>query len=147
MTDTLKSDKSPIRTIAEFVEDLNYLTQEIQELYCADTIPWVVGVSWGKDSTSILQLIWNAIAALPLEKRHKTIHVITTDTFVENPIVSTWVRRCIRQLTEAAKQQQMPVKSHLLHPEVDATFWVCLIGKGYPAPRHGFRWCTDRMKI
>ncbi|MFO0148935.1 MAG: DNA phosphorothioation system sulfurtransferase DndC [Microcystis sp.] len=147
MTDTLKSDKSPIRTIAEFVEDLNYLTQEVQELYCADTIPWVVGVSWGKDSTSILQLIWNAIAALPLEKRNKTIHVITTDTFVENPIVSTWVRRCIRQLTEAAKQQQMPVKSHLLHPEVDATFWVCLIGKGYPAPRRGFRWCTDRMKI
>ena len=27
------------------------------------------------------------------------------------------------------------------------TFWVCLIGKGYPAPRQKFRWCTERMKI
>src|SRR5258708_25738979 len=27
------------------------------------------------------------------------------------------------------------------------SFWVNLIGKGYPAPRHKFRWCTERLKI
>ena len=21
------------------------------------------------------------------------------------------------------------------------------MGKGYPAPRHGFRWCTERLKF
>jgi len=26
-------------------------------------------------------------------------------------------------------------------------FWVNLIGKGYPAPRPKFRWCTERLKI
>ncbi|ACK73197.1 sulfurtransferase DndC [Gloeothece citriformis PCC 7424] len=137
----------PLRNVSQLVEDIENLTQEIQQLYCQDDIPWIVGVSWGKDSTAVLQLIWNAIASLPLEKRHKTIHVITTDTFVENPIVSAWVRKCIKNLKEATKQQNMPVKPHLLHPSLKETFWVCLIGRGYPAPRNGFRWCTDRMKI
>jgi DNA sulfur modification protein DndC len=32
-------------------------------------------------------------------------------------------------------------------PDPDSTFWVNLIGRGYPAPNRLFRWCTDRMKI
>lgn len=135
------------RTVAELVEDIEKLTEEIQELYCSDKIPWVIGVSWGKDSTATLQIIWNAISALPLEKRTKTIHVITTDTLVENPIVSIWVRSSMEQLKSAAKEKGMPIETHLLYPAVKDTFWVNLIGKGYPAPRIRFRWCTDRLKI
>ncbi|MFM7789865.1 MAG: DNA phosphorothioation system sulfurtransferase DndC, partial [Microcystis panniformis] len=60
----------PNRAIEEFVEDIKSITQEIQELYCLDSIPWIIGVSWGKDSTAVLQLVWNAIASLPEEKRH-----------------------------------------------------------------------------
>ena len=137
----------PPRTVEELVEDIEKLTEEIQELYCLDEIPWVIGYSGGKDSTAVLQLIWNAIAALPPEKRTKTIHVITTDTLVENPIVSAWVRNSLKQMKVAAFEQEMPVEPHLLHPEVKETFWVCLIGKGYPAPRMRFRWCTERLKI
>ncbi|MDZ7959762.1 MAG: DNA phosphorothioation system sulfurtransferase DndC [Aulosira sp. DedQUE10] len=135
------------RTVAELVEDIEHLTKEIQDLYCSDQIPWVLGVSWGKDSTTTLQLVWNAIAILPQEKRTKKIHVITTDTQVENPIVSAWVRKCIQQLKSAAQKQGMPVEPHLLQPVVQDTFWVNLIGKGYPAPRNQFRWCTQRLKI
>ncbi|MEH1892405.1 MAG: DNA phosphorothioation system sulfurtransferase DndC [Nostoc sp.] len=123
------------------------LTTEIQELYCLDEIPWVVGYSGGKDSTATLQLIWNAIAALPQEKRTKTIHVITTDTLVENPVVSVWVRNSLEQMKAAAKEQEMPIEPHLLYPAIKDTFWVNLIGKGYPAPRNRFRWCTERLKI
>jgi DNA sulfur modification protein DndC len=129
------------------VEDIEKLSKEIQELYCIDEIPWVIGYSGGKDSTSVLQLIWNAIAALPAEKRTKTIHVITTDTFVENPIVSAWVSNSLKRIKLAAQEQEMPIEPHLLNPSIKETFWVCLIGRGYPAPRVGFRWCTDRMKI
>jgi len=32
-------------------------------------------------------------------------------------------------------------------PESSNTFWVNLIGRGYPAPRPKFRWCTERLKI
>jgi DNA sulfur modification protein DndC len=135
------------RTVEEFVEDIEKLTQEIQQLYCSDEIPWVIGVSWGKDSSCILQLIWNAIAALPKKKRAKKIYVITTDTLVENPIVSTWVRKSIDKLKASAREKMMPIEPYLLNPVIKNTFWVNLIGKGYPAPRNKFRWCTDRMKI
>jgi DNA sulfur modification protein DndC len=135
------------RSVAELVEDIQALTAEIQELYCLDAIPWVVGYSGGKDSTTILQLVWNAIAALPPEKRTKPIHVITNDTLVENPVVSSWVRNSLEQIKSVAQEKGLPIKPHLLHPAVKDTFWVNLIGKGYPAPRHRLRWCTERLKI
>ena len=135
------------RTVEELVEDIQKLTVEIQELYCQDEVPFVIGWSGGKDSSCVLQLIWNAIATLPLEKRTKTIHVISNDTLVENPIVSAWVRKSLEGMKTAAQEQKMPIVTHLTYPVVQDTFWVCLIGKGYPAPRNRFRWCTERMKI
>ena len=135
------------RTVPELVDDIQDLTTEIQELYGLDAIPWCVGYSGGKDSSCVLQLIWNAIAALPPSKRTKPIHVITTDTLVENPIVSAWVRKSLEQMKVAAKEQGLPIEPHLFYPAVKDTFWVCLIGKGYPSPRNRLRWCTERLKI
>lgn len=137
----------PERTTAELIKDIEKLTQEIQELYCLDEIPWVVGYSGGKDSTAVLQLIWNAIAALPVKKRTKKIYVITTDTRVENPYVSAWVKQSLKNIERTAQKQKMPIEPHLLQPDFQETYWVGLIGKGYPAPRLKFRWCTGRLKI
>ncbi len=137
----------PPRSLQELMKDIEILTAEIQELYCQDSLPWIIGYSGGKDSSCILQLIWNAIASLPVKKRQKKIYIITTDTQVENPVVAYWVKDCIKRMKQTAKEQNMPFEPHLIHPAVKNTFWVCLIGKGYPAPRNGFRWCTERMKI
>jgi DNA sulfur modification protein DndC len=123
------------------------LVEEIQSLYLADHVPWVVGYSGGKDSTACLQLVWMALAALPAEQRSKTVHVISTDTLVENPVVAAWVTRSLDTMKESAAQAGMPIQPHRLTPEVADTFWVNLIGKGYPAPRPKFRWCTERLKI
>ncbi|MDJ0773185.1 MAG: DNA phosphorothioation system sulfurtransferase DndC [Mastigocoleus sp. MO_167.B18] len=149
MTTTQQKEKKSQsqRTVADLVEDIQSLTTEIQELYCLDEVPWVIGYSGGKDSTATLQLVWNAIAQLPPEKRTKTIHVITTDTLVENPYVSQWVKNSLKQMKVAVEEKQLPFEPHLLQPETKDTFWVGLIGKGYPAPRGKFRWCTERLKI
>jgi len=147
MTETQQMQLFPPRKLPELVEDIEKLTKEIQCLYCNENIPFVIGWSGGKDSTSVLQLIWYAIAGLPQEKRTKTIYVITTDTLVENPIVSAWVRKSLEQMKSAAKKQQLPIEPHMLYPDVKDTFWVNLMGKGYPSPRNGFRWCTERLKI
>ncbi|MGK7924315.1 MAG: DNA phosphorothioation system sulfurtransferase DndC [Spirulina sp.] len=144
---TLQKTLFPSRTVNEFIEDIKTLTQEIKELYLSDKIPFVVGYSGGKDSSAIVQLIWNAIEELPVEERHKTIHIITTDTLVENPIVSAWVSTSLTKMKKAAKERNLPIEPHLLKPEITQTYWVALIGKGYPAPRHKFRWCTPRLKI
>uniref|UniRef100_UPI0025F54629 DNA phosphorothioation system sulfurtransferase DndC n=1 Tax=uncultured Thiohalocapsa sp. TaxID=768990 RepID=UPI0025F54629 len=130
-----------------FRATVEQLQAEVRELYCADDSPWIVGYSGGKDSTATLQLVWSAIAELPTERRRKPIHVISTDTLVENPIVSAWVERSIRTMKEAAHVQGVPIEPRMLWPELQDRFWVNLIGRGYPAPRHKFRWCTERLKI
>ncbi len=120
---------------------------EIRELYLWDELPWIVGYSGGKDSSAVLQLVWLAVAKLPPEQRTKPIHVISTDTLVEQPVVAAWVDASHAKMRTAAAEQQMPITPHKLTPEVKDSFWVNLIGKGYPAPRKKFRWCTERMKI
>lgn len=121
--------------------------QNTQDLYLSDTLPWVIGYSGGKDSTATLQIVWNAIAALPPEKRTKQIHVISTDTLVENPVVAIWVENSLATMKAEAEKQNMPIQPHRLVPELKNRFWVNLIGRGYPAPRPKFRWCTSRLKI
>lgn len=123
------------------------LTEEVLELYGSDQIPWVVGYSGGKDSTAVLQLVWLALERLPQSKRVKPVYVISTDTLVENPIVSLWVAKSLETLGEAAKRKRLPITTHRLTPELENTFWVNMIGRGYPAPRPKFRWCTERLKI
>lgn len=121
--------------------------EDVREIYLADSRPWVVGYSGGKDSTTALQLIWTAIAALPPERRTKTIYVISSDTLVETPVVSNYIDVSLKRIAEAAVAQDMPVVTHKVVPEVDKSFWVNLIGRGYPAPSRRFRWCTERLKI
>lgn len=123
------------------------LAEEVRELYLADAVPWVVGYSGGKDSTAALQLVWLAVRDLPADRRRKPIHVISTDTLVEQPLVAAWVDASLARMQTAAREQGLPVTAHKLTPEVEDSFWVNLIGKGYPAPRDKFRWCTERLKI
>ena len=104
---------------------------EIRELYLWDKVPWVVGYSGGKDSSTVLQLVWTAIAELPPDQRQKPIHVVSTDTLVEQPVVAMWVDESHEKMRAAAREQAMPVVPHKLTPEVKDTYWVNLIGKGY----------------
>lgn len=126
---------------------LKELKNEIQTLYLRDNVPWIVGYSGGKDSTAVLQLVWSAISELPKNKRLKPIHIISTDTLVENPIVASWVENSHKAIQRASNSFSLPFYPHRLMPDISNTFWVNLIGKGYPAPRHKFRWCTERLKI
>ncbi len=128
-------------------KEVDRLESQIQDLYLSDDTPWIVGYSGGKDSSAVLQLTWNAISKLDVTKRHKKIYVITTDTLVENPEVSMWVTASLNKMKKEAEKQNLPIEPNKLTPEIDKTFWVNLIGRGYPAPRRGFRWCTERLKI
>lgn len=126
---------------------IDAVVEYIRDLYLEDQVPWVVGYSGGKDSTAVLQLVWTALLGLEPEQRLKTVHVISTDTLVENPIVAAWVARSLDTMGDAAKRDGLPIEPHRLTPKLKDRFWVNLIGKGYPAPRIKFRWCTERLKI
>ncbi|MCY1506975.1 putative sulfurtransferase DndC [compost metagenome] len=128
-------------------KSLNDIYLNIQETYKTHPYPWVIGYSGGKDSTATLQLVWNAILKLPVEERTKPIYVISTDTLVETPVIVNYISSALQKMNVAAKEQGLNLTAHKLSPELQDTFWVNLIGKGYPAPNSTFRWCTDRMKI
>lgn len=121
--------------------------ETIKQVYMEDNIPWICGYSGGKDSSAVVQLVWMALQQLPKEKRTKTVHVISTDTMVESPVVALWASQSLKKMTDAAKSDDLPIIPHRLTPQIQNTFWVNLIGRGYPCPRVNFRWCTDRLKI
>ena len=127
--------------------DLDDIHSEIQEVYLKNARPWVIGYSGGKDSTTALQLVWYALAELPTEKRKYPVYVISSDTLVETPVIVSYITGTLERLEKVAQKEKMPFQTDIVRPKITDTFWVNLIGKGYPAPYSKFRWCTDRMKI
>ena len=122
--------------------DLRALFQETGE------IPWVVGLSGGKDSTAVTMHMLETLESLPPPiRRGKRCFVTCVNTLVEAPPVIDHVHRFIAALREYVRDRELPVEVVELVPEVDQTFWSNLIGRGYPAPIRDFRWCTDRMKV
>ena len=123
------------------------LIQEIQNLYLENDKPWVIGFSGGKDSTTVLSLIYVALTRLTKKQRHKHIYVISSDTLVETPMVVDMISSSIEAINDNAQKLGLPMSAHVVYPAWGETFWVNLLGKGYPAPTQSFRWCTERMKI
>ena len=130
-----------------FDAGVDAVVREIAAAYLDDGVPWAVGYSGGKDSTATLQLVWLALRHVGAERANKPVHVISTDTLVENPVVAAWVGGSLDKMRDAAAAEGLPVIPHRLTPELSDSFWVNLIGRGYPAPRQKFRWCTERLKI
>lgn len=122
-------------------------TENIQNVYMMDSLPWVVGYSGGKDSTVLVQMIFYAILQLPESKRHKKIYIISSDTLVETPLIIASINKTLMRIQERALELDLPIETHKVRPEIEKSFWSSIIGKGYPSPRQKFRWCTDRMKI
>lgn len=123
------------------------IANEIRAVYLGDSRPWVVGFSGGKDSTAALQLDWYALRDLSPDRRVKPVYVIASDTLVETPVIVQRIDGILARINEAATVEGMPFQAHKVQPTVQDSFWVNLIGKGYPAPTNKFRWCTERLKI
>ena len=109
--------------------------------------PWIIGFSGGKDSTLVAHLVFEMLLTLPPSERRREVHIISNDTLVESPLVIAHLKRVLPQIEEAAHVFGLPITCKLTRPDPDDTFWVNLIGRGYPAPNRSFRWCTDRKKI
>lgn len=128
------------------------IVDELKDQYMEDDIncrPWIIGFSGGKDSTVLLMLTWIAIQELREEgiEPKRRVYVVCNDTMVENPIIEKYVSTVLHKINEAASEQQMPMQVVSTTPQLEDTFWSCVIGKGYPVPNNSFRFCTEKMKI
>ncbi|MCZ8171533.1 MAG: DNA phosphorothioation system sulfurtransferase DndC [Brevundimonas sp.] len=109
--------------------------------------PWIVGFSGGKDSTLVAHLVFEMLLSLAPDDRRRPVHIVSNDTLVESPLVVAHIAAVQAEMEAAARAWRLPIFVVTTRPDPDATFWVNLIGRGYPSPNRSFRWCTDRMKI
>ena len=136
---------TPKPTITEKITTINHV---IDQQYTEDgNIPWVIAYSGGKDSTLLLQTVWQRIAKMPIEQRKRHVIVMANDTLVESPMVQKHLSESVQKIRKSAANQGLPIVVRISEPYADQTFWVNVIGRGYIPPTRNFRWCTDRMKI
>lgn len=121
----------------------------VKEEYQSQTqlFPWIVGFSGGKDSTLVAHAVFEALQEIPPTSRGRPVHIVSNDTLVESPFVMAHLDKVTSQIEQAAENMGLPIVVRRTKPDLDKTFWVLLIGKGYPSPNSQMRWCTDRLKI
>lgn len=130
--------------------DLNHLENEIIDQFLLDDSkrPWIIGFSGGKDSTMLLQVVWRSLLKIdPQYRQNRQIYVVCNDTLVENPRIVKFINATLKKIEDAALAYGLPITVHQTLPNFEETFWVKLIGLGYPAPNKIHRWCTERLKI
>lgn len=119
--------------IEKFEESLNILEQ----LYIKNK-KWIVTYSGGKDSTALVVL------ALYMKEIHPDIdlNITYSDTLMEIPQMSLVANRFL-----GALERKYTASVRIVKPIIDDTYWVRMIGRGYPPPGPRFRWCTPKIKI
>jgi len=125
------------------------LIDEIKRVYQSDNRPWVIGYSGGKDSTTVVELVYKMLQCLRDSERTKNVYIVSSDTLIENPLIKIYLNKMNDLLGEAAKRDNLPIKTCMVTPPANNSFWANVIGRGFPTPRLNgtFRWCTDRLKI
>jgi DNA sulfur modification protein DndC len=131
-------------------ENIKHIESEIIDQFLMEdnNRPWIIGFSGGKDSTMLLQMVWNALKKIdPIVRSQRKIYVICNDTLVENPKIVDFIYRTLANIEKAAVRDGISLLVEKTTPKLEDTFWVNVIGRGYPAPNSIFRWCTERLKI
>ena len=63
----------------DYTQDIENIENEILDQYVNDDNPrpWIIAFSGGKDSTTVLQWVWNTVSRLDPSKRKREIHVVS----------------------------------------------------------------------
>ncbi len=139
---------SPPTDLDELQVKLKAIRRELRDEYLQPHLhPWIIGFSGGKDSTLLLHFALEAIRSVAPEDRRRPVYVVSNNTLVESPVFQQFVDRLLERLEQSLEGLNVPVRVVRTKPLPEESFWVNLLGKGYPAPNRTFRWCTDRMKI
>lgn len=109
--------------------------------------PWIVGFSGGKDSTLVVHAVFDALLSIAPSRRTRPVHIVSNDTLVESPPVTAHLQFSQLVIEQAARNLRLPISVVTTRPNIEQSFWVNIIGRGYPTPNQSFRWCTDRLKI
>ncbi|MFI3189475.1 MAG: DNA phosphorothioation system sulfurtransferase DndC [Methylococcales bacterium] len=142
---SFESNNSTLDATEKFANIVTAMRDEY--LSEAQNYPWIVGFSGGKDSTLVAHAVFDALLSVPPSKRTRHVHIVSNDTLVESPLVVAHLHATQSVIEIAAQNLRLPVTVITTQPDLEQSFWVNLIGRGYPTPNQTMRWCTDRLKI
>ena len=108
--------------------------------------PWVLAHSGGRNSTLLLQLVWEVVESLPESDRRRPIVLVGNDALLESPLAIGRLHGRLDAIRRAARERSVPVTVRTAQPYIDQTFWVEVIGRGEIPPTRRSRWCADRVK-
>jgi len=71
-----KMSEATATSMMDLPQRLAGIRADMKDEYLQDhTTPWIVGFSGGKDSTIVLQLVFEMLLELPPSKRRRHVHV------------------------------------------------------------------------
>lgn len=127
----------PLYVTQGFIDKFNESLRILEQLYLKNK-KWIITYSGGKDSTALVVL------ALYMKECHPDINLNITysDTMMEIPQMSAVAYSFL-----SAVGDRYSTNTKIVKPDIKDTYWVRMIGRGYPPPGPRFRWCTPKMKI
>lgn len=122
------------------MEHSTELTIESLQAYGSLYRHWAIAYSGGKDSTATVVLVAHLIATGQIPTP-ESLTVLYADTRMELPPLQACA------LTILSELEAMGFTTQIVLPELDDRFFVYMFGRGVPAPKNRFRWCTSQIKI
>lgn len=116
------------------------LTIESLQAYGSLYRHWAIAYSGGKDSTATVTLVCHLISTGQIPTP-ESLTVLYADTRMELPPLHACAMTILGEL------QQRGIKTQVVLPTLDDRFMVYLFGRGVPAPKNRFRWCTPQLKV
>jgi DNA sulfur modification protein DndC len=123
-------------------EKLAEIISEIRDEYLSSeqNYPWIIGFSGGKDSTLVAHAVFEALLSIAPSQRTRHVHIVSNDTLVESPLVIAHLQSLQIEMRQAANNLRLPIIVVTTQPELEQSFWVNIIGRGYPTPNQTMRW-------
>ncbi len=116
------------------------LTIESLTVYGSAYRHWAIAYSGGKDSSATVTLVAYLIASGQIPTP-KSLTVLYADTRMELPPLHACAMTMLGEL------EQRGITTQVVLPGLDDRFFVYLFGRGVPAPKNRFRWCTPQLKV
>ena len=138
----------------------------LEQLYLEDQRPWLVGFSGdvgpssARPGSKALRPYNDAVLTIPGDHLCRPVYHLLSAAFAipftvyrllstvfPIPAIAEMIEGTLDRMRKCSQQHGLNIEANLLKPMYEESFWVNIIGRGYPPPNRTFRWCTQRMKI
>jgi len=96
---------------------LNNTKDNIRKIFFSDRRPWVIAFSGGKDSTLVLQLMYELLEGLE-QNQYKPVYILISDTKVEPPLIEDYIDKTLELIQNDIDKKKLPITIIKVKPKV-----------------------------